>query len=144
MSELRELYQEMILDHGKNPRNRCALEGADERADGNNPLCGDKITIFVKTNGETVEDVTFEGTGCAISTASASMMTEAVTGMRVDQALRLCEQMHTWFDAQDDAATLTLPESLQALGAVREHPARRKCVLLSWEALAAAIAGAAA
>ena len=140
------VYKEKLLEHYRQPRNRCdgAIEAADAIERGSNPRCGDEVEVGIFLTEGGLDKVQFRGRGCAVCIASASMMTEAVTGMRVDQALRLCEQMHTWFDAQDDAATLTLPESLQALGAVREHPARRKCVLLSWEALAAAIAGAAA
>lgn len=140
MSELRELYQEVILDHGKNPRNRRVLEGADHKADGHNPLCGDKITVFVKTRDDQIEAVSFEGAGCAISTASASMMTEAVRGRTVEEVQRIFGAFHEMVTAETDQGTPAgLPPKLVVFCGVREFPMRVKCATLAWHTLRAAL-----
>lgn len=134
------LYKEKLLEHYKQPRNRCdgPIQGADAVERGSNPRCGDEVEVGIFLNDGRLDKLQFRGRGCAVCIASASMMTEAVAGMGVSQALLLCDEMHSWF-GDPDQATCSLPESLQALAALREHPARQKCVLLSWEALAHAI-----
>ena len=142
MSDLRELYQELILDHGKNPRNRRALEGAERQADGHNPLCGDRITVFVKTREGAIEDVTFDGLGCAISTASASMMTEAVRGKTLEEVRRMFEPFHEYVTADGEPQRCSdLPTKLVVFGGVREFPMRVKCATLAWHTLRAALEG---
>ena len=136
--DLKELYRDLILDHNRRPRNFGPLEGASHHAEGNNPLCGDRLSVFVRLNGERVEDIRFEGTGCAISTASASLMTEAVKGKDRAAVRELFAKVHallTHPDAQPDA---TLGK-LAALSGVREFPARVKCATLSWHTLKAAL-----
>jgi len=142
MSDLRELYQEIILDHGKRPRNFRALVGADRRAEGYNPLCGDKLTVYVKLADGVVEDVAFEGTGCVISTASASMMTKSVKGRTVAGFERLFEQFHQMIagDSANPHSTDDLGD-LAVLAGVREFPTRVKCASLGWHTLRAALKG---
>lgn len=143
MSDLRELYQEVILDHNKRPRNFRVLEGADHRAVGHNPLCGDQITVYVEMDGDIIRDVSFEGAGCAISKASASMMTEAVKGKSRAEVQRLFDEFHTMVTGSPDV----LPDvetigKLAAFAGVCEFPARVKCASLAWHTLQAAINGA--
>jgi len=142
MSDLRELYQEIILDHGKRPRNFRALAGADRRAEGYNPLCGDKVTVYVKLADGVVEDVAFEGTGCAISTASASMMTKSVKGKTIAGVERFFEQFHQMIagDSANPHSTDDLGD-LAVFAGVREFPTRVKCASLSWHTLRAALKG---
>jgi nitrogen fixation NifU-like protein len=140
MSDLRELYQEVILDHGKKPRNHRVLEGADHKADGHNPLCGDKITVFVKTHDDQIEEVSFEGTGCAISTASASMMTETVRGRTVEDVKLIFGAFHQMVTAEEDPGTPAgLPPKLVVFCGVRAFPMRVKCATLAWHTLRAAL-----
>ena len=139
MSDLRSLYQEVIIDHYKNPRNFGSLEPAD-RADGYNPLCGDRVTVFVRQKEGRIEEISFEGHGCAISTASASLMTEAVTGQEVAHAVELLEKFHRLLT--DDGATdqdATEVGKLEVLSGVRQFPMRIKCATLAWHALKAAL-----
>jgi nitrogen fixation NifU-like protein len=138
------LYKQALLDHYRHPRNRCngPIQGADAVERGANPRCGDEVEIGIFLQATTIEAIKFRGRGCSICIASASMMTEAVTGLTVASTRMLCEQMRSWFGQLGPEPELDLPESLQALLAVRQHPARQKCVLLSWEALADAIASA--
>jgi nitrogen fixation NifU-like protein len=142
LSDLRELYQEVILDHSKKPRNFRKIEGADRQAVGYNPLCGDKLTLFLDVEDGVVKDAGFQGSGCAISTASASMMTEAVKGKSVDEAEKLFEQFHQMVtappDADIDASGLG---KLQVFSGVREFPARVKCASLAWHTVLAALHG---
>jgi len=142
MSELTELYQEIILDHCKRPRNFGAMAGADHVAEGYNPLCGDKVKVYVALDGDRLAGVGFEGSGCAISTASASLMTEALAGKSIVEARRLFEEVHgmlTGDPAQAAEASETLGK-LAALGGVREYPVRVKCATLAWHTLQAALA----
>lgn len=155
MSELRALYQEVILDHYKHPRNFRVIENAPRRIDGYNPLCGDKITLFLDVENGVIEDIAFQGVGCAISTASASLMTEALKGKRVEEAELLLERFHTLLTDHDSrqqaAPTDDLPEGadvaslegelgkLEVLSGVREYPVRIKCATLAWHALKAAL-----
>jgi nitrogen fixation NifU-like protein len=136
--ELKELYRDVILDHNKKPRNFGKLDPADAQADGHNPLCGDRLSVFVKLNGETVEDIRFEGKGCAISTASASLMTEAVKGKDKAAIGALFKKVHDLL-TQQDAVTGTELGKLAALSGVREFPARVKCASLCWHTLNAAL-----
>jgi nitrogen fixation protein NifU and related proteins len=136
--DLKELYRDVILDHNRQPRNFGRLDGEARHADGHNPLCGDRLTVFVRLNGERVEDIRFEGRGCAISTASASLMTEAVKGRPRAEVRALFERVHallTQPDAEPDAGL----GKLAALSGVREFPARVKCASLAWHTLNAAL-----
>ncbi len=142
MSDLRELYQEVILDHSKRPRNFGTLEGASHRARGDNPICGDKLTLYLTVKDGTVEEVCFEGKGCAISTASASMLTQLVKGKRTDEALDLFERFHTVLTTPpDEDVDLGSLGKLAALAGVREFPLRVKCATLAWHTLNAALEG---
>ena len=141
--ELKDLYRDVILDHNRKPRNFGRIEGTDAQADGHNPLCGDRLTVFVRLNGEQVEDIRFEGKGCAISTASASLMTEAVKGKDRAAIQSLYDKVHELLTQQDAAADASLGK-LAALSGVREFPARVKCASLCWHTLNAALAHGAA
>jgi nitrogen fixation protein NifU and related proteins len=139
MADLRELYQEVIFDHYKRPRNFHRLSGADCFAEGHNPLCGDRITVYLKTNDGVIEDVSFEGSGCAISTASASLMTEVLKGRTLADVEQLFAEFHAM--VTDDADTGSHPDlgKLEVLSGVREFPARVKCATLAWHTLNAAL-----
>ena len=138
MSDLRDLYQEVILDHNKRPRNFRELEEPDQRADGHNPLCGDTVTIYLKLDGDQIEDLSFQGSGCAISRASASMMTEALKGKTLDEAQALFDRFHDRVMGKeiDDVKRLG---KLDALSGVAEFPMRVKCATLAWHTLHAAL-----
>ncbi len=139
MSDLRSLYQEVILDHNRSPRNSGKLAEANREANGFNPLCGDKIHLYLKVNDGKVDEVAFEGSGCAISTASASMMTEAVKGKTLQEAEDLFAGFHQL--VTDDSATENNVDRLGKLavfGGVREFPTRVKCATLAWHTLKAA------
>jgi nitrogen fixation protein NifU and related proteins len=135
--ELNDLYRDVILDHNRRPRNFGALEPADLSVEGFNPLCGDRLTLRLKLAGQTIEDIRFEGQGCAISTASASLMTEAVKGKTRADALALFERVHDLLT--DDAASADELGKLAALSGVREFPSRVKCASLCWHTLASAL-----
>jgi nitrogen fixation NifU-like protein len=142
MSELSDLYQETILEHNKNPRNFREIEDADKRAIGNNPLCGDALQVFVKMDGDTVSDIAFKGSGCAISKASASMMTQAVKGRSLHEAEELFNEFHRMVTGSlDPEAEETHLGKLRAFTGVLEFPARVKCASLSWHTLNAALHG---
>lgn len=140
MSDLRELYQEVILDHGRKPRNFRALEAASHRAEGINPLCGDEVTVFVQLEGEVIRDIAFQGRGCAISTASASMMTAALKGKTVQEAAALFHGFHdlvtTGPAAAEQQASLG---KLTVFSGVSEFPVRVKCATLPWHTVHAAL-----
>jgi nitrogen fixation protein NifU and related proteins len=136
--ELKDLYRDVILDHNKRPRNFGQLENPDARADGHNPLCGDRLTLSLKMNGDRVEDVRFEGKGCAISTASASLMTEAIKGKDRATIEDLFTRVHTLLTEQSAVPSPDLGK-LAALSGVREFPARVKCASLCWHTLNAAL-----
>lgn len=136
--DLKDLYRDVILDHNRRPRNFGRLDAADARADGHNPLCGDRLSVFVKFDGDRVEDVRFEGKGCAISTASASLMTEAVKGKDKASIGALFEKVHTLLTQQEAVADAQLGK-LAALSGVREFPSRVKCASLCWHTLNAAL-----
>jgi nitrogen fixation protein NifU and related proteins len=142
--ELRELYQEVILDHAKRPRNFREIPAATGRADGFNPLCGDKATIFLELEGDVVKDVSFKGAGCSISTASASMMTEALRGKTRAEAEALFERFHRLVTSDPSRAQPdTAPElgKLAVFSGVSEFPVRVKCASLPWHTFQAALAG---
>jgi nitrogen fixation NifU-like protein len=143
LSDLKDLYREVILDHNRQPRNFGELEGANRVIEGVNPLCGDRMTLYVKVSNERVEDLRFKGTGCAISVASSSLMTEKVKGTTVDQSLALFEMVHQMLTehAADDAQLAELGK-LAALSGVREYPSRVKCAALAWHALKSALTSA--
>jgi len=136
--ELNDLYRDVILDHNRQPRNFGALEPADASVEGFNPMCGDHLTLRLRLNQDTISDIRFEGQGCAISTASASLMTEAVKGKSRGDALKLFERVHQLLtdDAAPPAEELG---KLAALSGVREYPARVKCASLCWHTLASAL-----
>ncbi len=139
MSDLRDLYQEVIFDHNRNPRNFGALQGANRLARGHNPLCGDQLTLYLKVEDDVISEAKFDGHGCAISTASASLMTERLKGMKVADAEALFDSFHdvlTKDDAPVDAASLG---KLSVLLGVKEYPARVKCATLAWHTLHAAL-----
>lgn len=138
--QLRELYQEVILDHNKKPRNRRAMADATADADGYNPLCGDKVHVFVKLEGDKIADVSFDGVGCAISTASASLMTTALKGKTLAEAREIFDRFHEMVTGEPHAP---LDEGklgkLAVFQGVCEFPVRVKCATLAWHTLKAAI-----
>lgn len=136
--DLNELYREVILDHNRTPRNFRKLEPCSHSAQGFNPLCGDKLTIYLSMDGEKIDDIAFEGSGCAISVASSSLMTEAVKGKTNHQALALFEKMRELLSGKSESEDLG---KLVALGGVRQFPSRIKCANLAWHALRAALDG---
>ncbi len=140
--ELNDLYRDVILDHNRRPRNFGPLEAADASAEGFNPMCGDRLTLRLKLAGDRIEEIRFEGQGCAISTASASLMTEAVKGKTRAEALRLFGRVHGLLT--DDAALGEDLGKIAALSGVREFPARVKCASLCWHTLASALQSPAA
>jgi nitrogen fixation NifU-like protein len=142
MDDLRDLYQEVILDHNKRPRNYGELEGASQAA-GHNPMCGDRVSVYVRMDGDRVAEVRFTGNGCAISKASASLMTEAVAGRSTADVKQLFEAFHDVVTGKGNVDDEQLGK-LAALAGVAEFPSRVKCAMLSWHALQAAIEGSAA
>jgi nitrogen fixation protein NifU and related proteins len=142
VSDLRELYQDMILDHSKRPRNFRKLEEADRTAVGYNPLCGDRLTLYLDIEGDVVKDAAFQGAGCAISTASASMMTEMVKGKTVADVERLFEEFQQMVTSPpDQEVDVSELGKLQVFSGVREFPARVKCASLAWHTAHAAVTG---
>ena len=139
-SNLRALYQEVIIDHGRRPRNFGPLPEANHNATGYNPLCGDKVTLHLKVKDDVIDDVRFEGAGCAISMASASMMSEALKGHTVADANALFARFHALFEEQAPAPDAASLGKLEALTGVREFPSRVKCATLAWHTLTAALA----
>jgi len=138
MNDLRELYQEVILDHNKQPRNFGKLEQANCHAEGYNPLCGDRLNIWMNFNGDVIADVNFLGSGCAISTASASLMTDAVKGKTIDEAQKLCERFKDMITSDTEELDSVELGKLVVFAGVREYPARVKCASLAWHTLLAA------
>lgn len=136
MSDARELYQEMILDHGRHPRNFRFPEGANHSADGHNPLCGDRLTVKLVLEGDVVRDIGFQGAGCAISTAAASTMTEAVKGKSRAEVERLSEAFRALVTGKE---ATELPPKLRVFAGVAEFPMRVKCATLAWHTLEAAL-----
>ena len=140
MDDLRELYQEVIFDHNRNPRNFYKMEDADRQIDGFNPLCGDKLTVYLKLDGDKIEKASFQGEGCAISTASASLMTEMVQGLTEQETHTLFNQFHH-IALGDEDSQLDKIGKLAVLAGVKEYPARVKCATLPWHTLEAALQG---
>ncbi|MCH8191062.1 MAG: SUF system NifU family Fe-S cluster assembly protein [Chloroflexi bacterium] len=140
MSELRELYQEIVLDHNSRPRNFKEIEDADRVVEGFNPLCGDKIMLYVKFEGDTIADIGFQGTGCAISRASASLMTQQVKGGTVAQAEKLFDRFHEMVTGTVDG-DLDFEDlgDLEVMAGVSNFPSRVKCATLSWHSLRSAL-----
>lgn len=143
MSELRELYQEMILDHGKAPRNFGTMENFDREAHGDNPLCGDRITVWLHMDGDTVQDISFEGQGCAISMASSSMMTEIVKGKSEEKVKAMFESFHHMIMGEEpgDGIDPDDMDRLMVLAGVKQFPMRVKCATLAWHTVNAALVG---
>ena len=138
MSDLSDLYQEVILDHNKRPRNFRALESANHSAEGFNPLCGDRLHLYVRVDGDVVTDVGFQGSGCAISKASASLMTDSIKGRPVAEVRALFERFHRMVTTPPENAVEDLGK-LSVLAGVREFPVRVKCASLAWHTLKAAL-----
>ncbi len=138
--DLKDLYRDVIVDHNRNPRNFGALDPADARADGHNPLCGDRLTMYVRLDGNRIREATFEGSGCAISVASASLLTEAVRGKSREEVKALFDDVHALLTQQDANIDVGKLGKLAALSGVREFPARVKCASLCWHTLNAALA----
>jgi len=136
--DLRELYQEIIIDHNRNPRNHHAMDNATAQAQGFNPLCGDKLMVYVQIDKDVVTDVSFVGCGCAISQASASLMTEAVCGKTLSEAHDLFNRFHTMLTTDNEVSNWSL-DKLSVLAGVRAFPARVKCATLAWHTLEAAL-----
>ncbi len=137
--DLRDLYQEVIFDHNRNPRNFRIIENADRKVEGFNPLCGDRLTLYLKLEGEMITDASFQGSGCAISTASVSLMTEIVKGKTEQEADALFKQFHEMTTGKDEQVNLEAVGKLAVLAGVREYPARVKCATLAWHTLDAAL-----
>jgi len=143
-AELRDLYQEVILDHGRRPRNRRAMEGASVSAHGDNPMCGDRVTVFLRLDDdERVADISFEGRGCAISMASASLMTELVKGKSRGEAEALFQDLRAMCTGAElpNASPEEALERLAVLSGVKDFPSRVKCATLAWHTMDAALAG---
>jgi nitrogen fixation NifU-like protein len=138
MSDLSELYQEVILDHNRKPRNFHAIDHADRTQEGYNPLCGDRLKLYIKLDGDRIADVAFQGSGCAISKASASLMTEALKGKTVDEARALFDRFHAMITSSIDSIPADLGK-LSVLAGVREFPTRIKCASLAWHTMKAAV-----
>ena len=138
--DLKDLYRDVIVDHNRNPRNFGKLEPADAHADGHNPLCGDRLTVYVNLDGDRIRETKFEGNGCAISVASASLLTETVKGKSRAEFAKLFEDVHTLLTQHDANVDLASLGKLAALSGVREFPARVKCASLCWHTLNAALA----
>jgi nitrogen fixation NifU-like protein len=138
MSDFSDLYQEVILDHNRRPRNFGKPQGANRVAEGFNPLCGDQVTVYVRLDGQRIEDIGFEGSGCAISKASASLMTSSVKGKTQEEAQRLFETVHRMLKGEGGTQAEALGK-LAALSGVSQFPARVKCASLAWHTLRAAL-----
>ena len=138
MSELTDLYQEVILDHNRRPRNFRTIDEATRKQEGYNPLCGDRLTLYVKLENDIIKDVAFQGVGCAISKASASLMTDALKGKTVDEARKMFERFHDMVTSAPDAPVPDIGK-LAVLAGVREFPTRVKCASLAWHTLKAAV-----
>ena len=136
MSDLRDLYQEVILDHNRAPRNFGRLPNANRESEGHNPLCGDRVSVFLHVEGDRIEGIAFQGSGCAISTASASLMTEALKGRTVAEARRIFHGFHDLLTAEGSPDDLG---KLAVFAGVREYPIRIKCATLAWHAVQAAL-----
>ena len=140
MAGLRDLYQEVILEHSKVPRNYREMADADHKAEGFNPLCGDRFTVYLRMDGDAIEDISFQGSGCAISKSSASMMTQMLKGKTREQAEKLFQTFHTLVTGHGHASQNELGK-MAVFAGVSEFPARVKCATLAWHTLQAALEG---
>lgn len=138
-SDLRDLYQQVIVDHSKKPRNYHSLQDATRKVEGYNPLCGDRITIYLKLEGDVVRDISFEGAGCAISTASASLLTESLKGKTLADAEALFESFHALVTGLEPVHEAPKLGKLEAFSGVCDYPTRVKCATLAWHTLRAAL-----
>jgi nitrogen fixation NifU-like protein len=141
VSDLRELYQEVILDHNRRPRNFRAIDAANRHAEGYNPLCGDRLSLFLQVEGDVIRDASFQGSGCAISKASASMMTDSLKGKTIDEAKDLFDDFHRMVTgaAADEGEALERLGKLAVFEGVRQYAARVKCASLAWHTLRSAL-----
>jgi nitrogen fixation NifU-like protein len=137
--DLRDLYQEVIFDHNRNPRNFRVIDDADRKVEGFNPLCGDRLTLYLKMDNNKILDASFQGSGCAISTASVSLMTEIIKGKTDVEAENLFKEFHQLVTANNPSAQLEAVGKLAVLAGVRDYPARVKCATLAWHTLDAAL-----
>ena len=137
-ADLRDLYQQVIMDHNKKPRNFIDMAYANHLAHGNNPLCGDALVVYVKLDGDVIQDLSFQGSGCAISMASASLMTEALKGKTLAEAEVIYQQVHDQLTGESEVDAADLGK-LEVLGGVKEFPARVKCATLSWHTMHSAL-----
>jgi nitrogen fixation protein NifU and related proteins len=141
MPELRDLYQEVILEHSKAPRNFHAIADSNQKAEGFNPLCGDRFTVYVKVDGDSIQDIAFQGSGCAISKASASMMTQALKGKSKAEAKELFDTFHKLVTTGESNGGRDDIGKLAVFSGVSEFPVRVKCATLAWHTLQAALEG---
>ena len=141
MSSLSDLYQEILLEHNSKPRNFKAVEDASQTSEGYNPLCGDQITLSLKIVGGVIDDVGFQGSGCAISRASASMMTQSIKGRSVEQAQNIFDAFHHMITEPEGEIDLDTLGDLETLAGVNEYPTRIKCAILAWHTMKAALDG---
>jgi len=143
MFDLQDLYQEVIIDHNRSPRNFGKLDDATQVAEGYNPLCGDKLNLYLKTEDDVIADVSFDGSGCAISVASASLMTDTLKGKTIEQAEQLFQNFHDLIieEKNPDLEQMQALGKLVALAGVKEYPARVKCATLCWHTLHSAMQG---
>lgn len=141
MFDLKDLYQEVIVDHNRSPRNFGKIENADTTLEGFNPLCGDRLTIYIKTDNDIITDIRFDGSGCAISVASASLMTEAMKGKSVEEAQNIFDQFHDMVTDENHELDFDKLGKLAALAGVKEYPSRIKCATLCWHTLNSALSG---
>lgn len=139
LDDLRDLYQEVIFDHNRNPRNFRVMANPDRKVEGFNPLCGDRLTLFLKLHDDEIIDASFQGSGCAIATASVSLMTEIVKGKTVNEADTLFQHFHQITTGKEDKIDLEAIGKLAVLAGVRQYPARVKCATLAWHTLDAAL-----
>ena len=141
MFDLKDLYQEVIVDHNRSPHNFGKLAGADRKLEGFNPLCGDRLTIYLKLDGGSISDISFDGSGCAISIASASLMTDVMKGKTIAEAEVIFNQFHELVTAREADADIEKFGKLAALAGVRDYPTRVKCATLCWHTLHTALTG---
>lgn len=141
MFDLKDLYQEVIVDHNRSPRNFGKLDDATVTLEGFNPLCGDRLTLYLKSENDVIENVHFDGSGCAISVASASLMTEAMKGKTVSEAQEIFENFHDMVTRDSDDVDMEKLGKLAALAGVKEYPSRIKCATLCWHTLNSALTG---
>ena len=140
MFDVKDLYQEVIVDHNRSPRNFRVIADADKTMEGFNPLCGDKLKLYIKIDGQNISDIAFDGTGCAISVASASLMTDAMKGKSIDEAETLFNNFHSLITTENEIDSDHLGK-LAVLAGVKNFPARVKCASLCWHTLRSALIG---